>query len=223
MNQRQPRLEIKPVTEIQSEQRTPAESGLEIERLVFFSDAVIAIAITLLAISIGLPTGVTPENLPREIINLMPQFGVYALSFLIIGNTWVIHHRIFRNVRRYDTTLIWINNLFLLCVAFLPVPSRIFGLYPTQPAAIIFFNIFLIITGLMQAAIWYYATQNHRLIDPNFSPALIRWGRIRNLIPIAVQLLSIGLSLISPLLAILSWALIWVGFTIHNRHFPRRT
>lgn len=222
MNQLKPDLKTRPVSEILSEQRSQADSSLEIERLVFFSDAVIAIAITLLAISINLPTGVTSENLAREIINLIPQFGVYALSFVIIGNTWVIHHRIFRNIKRYDNGLIWINNLFLLCVAFLPVPSRIFGLYPTQPPAIIFFNVFLIVTGIMQAAIWYYATQNHRLIDPNFSPALIRWGRIRNMIPVAVQLLSIVLSLISPILAILSWGLIWVGFIFHNRHYPRR-
>jgi uncharacterized membrane protein len=222
MNQLKPEPKTRPISEILSEQRNQNEASLEIERLVFFSDAVIAIAITLLAISIGLPAGVTPENLPREILNLMPQFGVYALSFIIIGNTWVIHHRIFRNIKRYDSSLIWINNFFLLCVAFLPVPSRVFGLYPTQPAAIIFFNLSLIVTGLMQAAIWYYATEKHRLIDPTFSPALIRWGRIRNLIPIAVQLLSIALSFFSPLLAILSWALIWVGFSIHNRHYPRR-
>jgi uncharacterized membrane protein len=217
------KTDTQPLNEMQSEQRSQADSSLEIERLVFFSDAVIAIAITLLAISIGLPAGVTPETLPREILNLIPQFGVYALSFIIIGNTWIIHHRIFRNIKRYDTTLIWINNLFLLCVAFLPVPSRIFGVYPTQSSAIIFFNACLIITGLMQALIWWYATENHRLIDPNFSPQLIRWGRIRNFIPVAVQALSIVLSLFSPILAILSWVLIWVGFTVHNRHYPRRT
>lgn len=210
------------MNEIQREQRSQVESSLEIERLVFFSDAVIAIAITLLAISISLPANVTPESLPRDILNLIPQFGIYALSFLIVGNYWVIHHRVFRNIKRYDTPLIWINTVFLLCVAFLPVPSRIFGLYPTEAAAIIFFDVCLIITGLVQYGIWWYATDHHRLIDPNFSPALIRWGKVRSLIPPAVQVLSIALAFFSPILAIASWALIWIGFTLHNRHFPRK-
>ncbi|MBZ0288003.1 MAG: DUF1211 domain-containing protein, partial [Anaerolineae bacterium] len=211
-----------PMSEVQSEQRTQAESSLEIERLVFFSDAVIAIAITLMAFNIVPPPTTTRETLAQDIINLLPHYGVYALSFLIVGNYWVIHHRVFRNIRRYDTPLIWINTFFLLCVASLPVPSRIFGQYPTEQAAIIFFDVCLIITGLVQYMIWWHATRNHRLIDPNFSPALIRWGKVRSLIPPAVQVISIGLSFISPVLAVASWAFIWIGFTLHNRHFPRK-
>ena len=70
------------------------EAGLNFERIVFFSDAVFAIAITLLALEIRLPE-VEPDALPHAILALVPEIAVYALSFLIVGLYWVGHHRTF--------------------------------------------------------------------------------------------------------------------------------
>lgn len=210
------------MNEIDIEQRHPEEPSLELERIIFFSDAVIAIAITLLAVQIGLPTGVTLETLPDEIFRLVPQFGIYAMSFLIIGNYWIIHHRVFQNIRKYDSRLIWLNVLFLLFIAFLPVPSNIFGRYPTQQSAIIFFDACLFFVGMTQTAIWWYASSGHRLLIKTFSPYLIRWGMIRSLVPPAVMLLSIVLTYISTTAAVLSWVLIWIGYVALNRYYPAK-
>lgn len=204
-----------------SEQRQYEESSLELERIIFFSDAVIAIAITLLSVQISLPTEIDVNNLSQEIFQLVPKFGIYALSFLIIGNYWVIHHRVFRNIKDYDTRLIWLNVFFLLCIAFMPVPATVIGRFPTEQSAIIFFDVSLAVTGIAQASLWWHATHNHKLIPKDFSPALITWGKQRSLIPPAVGLLSIILSVISTTLAVLSWGLIWVGFYFMARRFPR--
>ncbi len=209
--------------ELESEQRLPQGASLELERVIFFSDAVIAIAITLLSVQIGLPADIDPTQLPGEILKLLPQFGVYTLSFLVIGNYWVIHHRVFRNIRHYDSTLLWLNVIFLLFIAFLPVPSHVFGRYPMQQSAIIFFDIFLILTGLSQAAIWRHASNQHRLIDKSLSQELVNWGLVRSLVPPVVMLLSILLTYINPISAILSWGLIWIGFVILNHYYPRNT
>jgi uncharacterized membrane protein len=202
-----------------SEQRQYEESSLELERIIFFSDAVIAIAITLLSVQITLPQNVDVNNLSQEIFRLVPQFGIYALSFLIIGNYWVIHHRVFRNIKDYDTRLIWLNVLFLLCIAFLPVPSAVIGRFPTERSAIIFFDISLAFTGITQASIWWHASYKHQLIPKNLSPWLVRWGKIRSLIPPAVMLLSVMLSFVNTALAVWSWGLIWVGFAFMARWF----
>ena len=209
------------ISKFSSEQEHIKEASLELERIIFFSDAVIAIAITLLTVQIRLPQDIDVSNLSQEIFNLVPQFGIYALSFLIIGNYWVIHHRVFRNIKDYDTNLIWLNVLFLLCIAFLPVPSSVIGRFPTERSAIIFFDICLAITGISQASIWWHATYKHKLIPRNFSPYLVTWGKIRSLIPPAVMLLSILLSFVNTLAAVLSWGLIWVGFMLMARAYPK--
>jgi uncharacterized membrane protein len=208
-------------TEVESEQVTAQAASLELERLIFFSDAVIAIAITLLTVQISIPGNIQAAQLTSAILNLIPQFGIYALSFLVIGNYWVIHHRVFRNIKHYDSTLIWLNVFFLLFIAFLPVPSNVVGRFPTEQSAIIFFNICLIFTGITQAAIWRYASQNHRLIDKRLSQKLVDWGMIRSLVPPVVMMLSIILTYINTLSAVLCWGLIWIEFAILNRYFPR--
>lgn len=210
------------MSEIETEQREQQQGpSLELERIIFFSDAVIAIAITLLAVQVGLPANVALADVPDAIMKLVPQFGIYAMSFLIIGNYWVIHHRVFQHIRHYDTTLIWLNVLFLLFIAFLPVPSHIFGRFPTQQSAIIFFDVCLFFVGLSQTALWWYASSNHRLLTKSFSPALIRWGMVRSLVPPAVMLLSILLTYVSTTAAVISWILIWIGYVMLNRYYPR--
>jgi TMEM175 potassium channel family protein len=201
--------------------RQQNEDRKELDRIMAFSDGVFAIAITLLAFAINLPSNIKLSQLGQEIVKLLPQFGIFALTFILIGDHWVIHHRIFRNIRRYDMGLLWINLLFLLCIAFLPVPSRIFGLYPTERPAVIFFSGCLVITGILQVLLWRYASDNHRLLDKTFSPKLVRWGRIRGLIPPTVYMVSIAIALVNPILAILSWGLIFIGFTALDYFLPR--
>jgi uncharacterized membrane protein len=208
-------------SEVESEQSTPQAASLELERLIFFSDAIIAIAITLLTVQINLPANIHRSQLTGAIVNLIPQFGIYALSFLVIGNYWVIHHRVFRNIKHYDSTLIWLNVFFLLFIAFLPVPSHVVGRFPTEQAAIIFFDICLIFTGVTQAAIWRHASYKHRLIDKRLSQRLVDWGMVRSLVPPMVMLLSIILTYINTISAVLCWGLIWIEFAILNRYFPR--
>ena len=88
------------------------EDGVNFERVVFFSDTVFAIAITLLALEIRLPE-VEVDALPQAILALLPEIAVYALSFLIVGVYWVSHHRMFQYIVRYDYTLIWLNLFYV--------------------------------------------------------------------------------------------------------------
>lgn len=97
------------------------------ERIVFFNDAVFAIAITLLALEVRAPE-VDAAAIPHTLWALLPEIGVYALSFVIIGLYWINHH-MFRSIVRYDYALIWLNISLLLCIAFLPVASGIVAHY----------------------------------------------------------------------------------------------
>src|SRR3569623_1123728 len=102
---------------------------LALDRLVFFSDAVFAIAVTLLVLDIKVP------NLPHESISaawrdfaaLWPSFFAFALSFFVIGRFWMGHHERFRALRHYDSRLMWPNMLYLMAIAFMPFSSAFLG------------------------------------------------------------------------------------------------
>ena len=98
---------------------------MDLERLVFFSDGVMAIAITLLVVELSIPAAT--EDVGDALLDRWPQMLSFVLSFLVIGIFWMAHHRIFRYVANLDQRLIWLNLLFLMCVAFLPFPTAVLG------------------------------------------------------------------------------------------------
>src|SRR5918912_1164157 len=166
----------------------PDELGLE--RIVFFSDAVIAIAITLLALEIRLPEVHSGEEIPAALLSLWPRYLGFVVSFLVVGSYWYAHHRVFRVVRRYDDTLIWLNILFLLCIAFVPFASAVLGEHGDERSAVVFYTLVMIVTGLVQTLLWVYATHRHRLVDARLSRRAIRIGTARALAPPVVLALS---------------------------------
>jgi uncharacterized membrane protein len=95
-----------------------AESSLSFERVVFFSDAVFAIVITLLVLEIK-PPHLADHNesaLHHALFELIPKFTGFVVSFMIVGMMWIEHHRIFRYIVHYDAGLLWRNYGSTDCV-----------------------------------------------------------------------------------------------------------
>jgi uncharacterized membrane protein len=187
----------------------PADE-IGLERIVFFSDAVFAIAITLLALEIRLPEDVAyagNRELLQSLFSIMPKYLGYIISFLSIGNFWVIHHRQYQYIEQYDTRLMLINLLVLMAVAFIPFPTSVISENGNRTATILYaLNASLI--GILSTMLWVYASHKHRLVMPDLEPAVVRRGVIRNLVAPAIFLFSIALAFLNPDLAKFSWILI---------------
>lgn len=214
-----------PRGEPRDQQRTEVDSARE--RLIFLSDGVFAIAITLLVLEITLPQ--LPggfmrqeQDLPSKLFALWPQIATYALSFMIVSVYWTTHQRVFHYITRVDNILTWLNILFLLSVAFLPVPTNVLGRYGEHGAAVRFYAVCLMVTGLIILALWWYATSDHRLVDKQLDAALIRHHQERALIGLVVLVLCIGLSYLNPYLAEASLLLIGAGIFVHEWLYRRR-
>ena len=130
-------------------------------RLEAFSDGLIAIAITLLIIEIGVPHVTGDESLSAEIADLWPSYGAYILSFVIIGIYWANHHSFLELFRRTDHTFLMLNVIFLMTIAFLPFPTAVLGEYLTDEAqradAVTFYSIGLLLPAIAWFLVWLYA------------------------------------------------------------------
>ena len=94
-----------------------------LERMLFFSDAVFAIAITLLIIEVHvpeIPAGSPPGPYLHALVELIPGFFGYFLSFFVIARFWITHHSAFAHAPPFDANLLWPNIHLLVTIAFMP-------------------------------------------------------------------------------------------------------
>ena len=136
---------------------------LEYDRVLFFSDAIFAIAITLLVIDISVPGA---KNAASEISAAKDNILSFAISFVVIGLFWMGHHAVFRYITVLDRPLIAINLLFLGIIAFLPYPTSLLGGTGTDRVSTIFYAACISGAGLAELAIWLYASQAKDLLVP---------------------------------------------------------
>ncbi len=127
----------------------------------------------------------------------------------MIGEFWLGHHRKFRYIVRYDSTLLFLNLLLLMSVAFIPFPTAVLSAHSNRTGTI-FYALMMLMAGLVNASVWIYAAHNSRLIEPPLTPSEKQRQTTRALVMPGVFLFSIGLAFISPDLAKYSWLLIAV-------------
>jgi uncharacterized membrane protein len=182
-----------------------AERTTELDRIIFFSDGVFAIAITLLVIGLrvpGLPSHVSNSELSRRLLDEWPRVLSYAFSFAVIGLYWIGHHRVFAHIRRFDRRLILLNLAFLGLIAFLPFPTAVLGRFGGHRSAVVLYAGSLALAGLASTALWLYAWQA-KLAD--VGPRRAHYLAARAAIPVVVFAVSIPIAFLSPAAAQLSW------------------
>jgi uncharacterized membrane protein len=173
---------------------------------MFFSDAVFAIAMTLLAVEIRVPS-VPAEDLGQALREQLPEFLAFALSFAVVGAAWMSHHRLFRLLAGYDATLQRINLLALLFVALVPFGSGLLAAYAESSVAVIVYAVIVAAMGLASMTLWQYAWVRG-LFGPGVDPGLFQYLRARGLVVPAVFLASVPVAVASADGAKYFWILI---------------
>lgn len=152
-----------------------------LERLIFFSDAVFAIAITLLIIEVH------PPHLDRHatdwehivaLINLTPNFVSFFISFFVIAAFWAGHHRAFSMSRHWSPGLVTPNILMLAAVVFMPFATAYMGMNMGQRVPTVLYDIVLLTTGLLNIRLVRLAT-SPPVVDEHADPVTIARTRGR--------------------------------------------
>ncbi len=184
-----------------------SDEQLGLERLVFFTDAVMAIAITLLAIDLKVPE-VDPTRaaieLPRQLSAMGSHLTSFFVSFIVIGIYWMNHHRYFRYIRRYDNRLLLLNLLFLFFIVCMPFLASMLGQYVFVPMVLITYTLAIAVIGFFMALIWWYAV-SHRLIADDLAPDIIRTNTLRLFVAPLIFLLAVPFAFVSSTAVIVVW------------------
>jgi TMEM175 potassium channel family protein len=144
-------------------------------RFETFSDGVFAIAATLLVLELSVDSG---GDLGHQLLHLWPSYLAYVTSFLTIGIIWMNHHHTVTMIGRTDRTMLFLNNLLLLTVAFLPFPTglvgdRLRGGDGEQAAALAYAGT-LVVMAILHQFWWHYARHNRRLIAEGTPDSALR-------------------------------------------------
>jgi uncharacterized membrane protein len=134
-------------------------------RLEAFSDGVIAVAITLLVLNIGVPSLAETKRygLAGALLRDWPVYAAYVTSFITIGIIWINHHVMIRRLREPDHAILFLNLLLLMSIAVLPFAASLMAAYLKESegqhlAAAIYSGAFLVM------AVFFAALNRHILL-----------------------------------------------------------
>jgi uncharacterized membrane protein len=110
-----------------------------LERIIFFTDAVAAIAITLLILPLVDAVPVNPPDsatVSSFLGSHFGQIGSFALSFVVIARFWMVHHAVFEHVEGYNTRLLTLSLVWAFSIVLLPLPTAITSAFDSSPLSI---------------------------------------------------------------------------------------
>jgi uncharacterized membrane protein len=175
----------------------------QLERLAFFSDAVFAIAITLLIIEVRIPAGTSDSEtgLAQALVDLIPQYIGFFVSFFVIGRFWIGHHRVFGRLARVNDGLVWRNLLFLMTIAFMPFPTALVSHFVSTRVGVGAYAAWLTLAGVFNLMLERYAMKGP-LAAAGAIDDLRRYARA-GWAPVIVGALAFAAAMITPHLALL--------------------
>ena len=204
-----------------------SKKEFQLERMILFSDAVFAIAITLLIIDLkipDIPAPVTNQKMSDAVISLIPKFTGFVLSFFIIGLYWTIHHRIFGFIIGYTNKLVWLNLIFLFGIVLMPFSTSFYSEYLLEylKLPVIFYAINISFLGVMNYIVWKYVSNPQNHLTENLPPLLPQYYSFRALSIPAIFMIMLALYLYFPTYAVFIPPLIpLVMFSISKYFKPK--
>ncbi|HRN38119.1 MAG TPA: TMEM175 family protein [Flavobacteriales bacterium] len=199
----------------------------QLDRIAMFSDAVFAIAITLLILEMHIPDqrpGTTDLDLLQYLDVSIPKFVGFLVSFFVIGQFWMAHHRMFRYLERSSQALLVSNLFFLLPIVIMPFSTAFFSEYFNGelrvPLAV--YTATILLAGLLSFRLWHVALDPANKLGPPVEKVVLRYNSARALMAPAVFVLLFLVSFISKQAAFTLVPFILLSGWAVRRYFLRK-
>jgi TMEM175 potassium channel family protein len=145
-------------------------------RLETFADGVFAIAATLLILNVDTQIAGDVEDLGAQLLHIWPSYLAYAVGFATIGVMWINHHTVLAQVERADRRFLVANIGLLMCIAFVPFPTRLVAEHVrgagAQDAALVY-GFTMVAMAIMFDLTWFYASVGRRLLRPDADAGVV--------------------------------------------------
>ena len=193
------------------------------DRVIFFSDAVFAIALTLVAVEIGIPEVADPgssSELWAALLEKVPSLAAFAFTFFWVAFYWRANHKFSNGLSAMDGRYIASVLVYLAFIALLPFPAATLGEY-YNAVALSFFLAFMACVSTMEVVLLAVADRRGLLLDPMDGPTR-RFAVIASLVPVAAAILTIPVTFLSVPVAVLVFFGLALGLgTAVNRTLGR--
>jgi len=186
------------------------------DRLNAFTDAVVAIVITIMVLELRIPEGTGLEALRPE----LPLFGAYVFSFIYVGLYWNNHHHMMQSAKRVDGRVLWANLFLLFWISLFPFLIRWIGERGVTSVSAAAFGVVL-----AMAAIAYLILERALIATEGESSAIATavGAKLKEWLSLAIYALGIAAAfLVSPLVSVALYAGVAIIWLIPDRRFERR-
>jgi uncharacterized membrane protein len=188
-------------------------------RIETFSDGIFCVAITLLAIEIGVEAnaGETNKGLLHALISKWPVCLAYIISFVNILLACIGHHGLFKNLRNTDNFVMISNGLLLMLIALVPFPAKTMGLFLLTGAfktAIIFYTGYFVLISIAFRLLWFAASRKRELLVHGITPAQIRFITKNENRGLLLNAIVMAVAFVNPWAALLLSFAMWVYWLV---------
>lgn len=195
----------------------------ETARIEAFSDAVFAIALTLLVLELHVPEyeeGISARQLWERLLAQWPIYLSFSISFFTIFIIWVNHHKVFKQIYKRNTGVMFANGLILFLVSLVSFPSALLArFYPSdskQLVVSIYTGLFVLV-NLAFNLLWQQASGDKDLLRPGITEAAISAIRKNYLYGFPSYLAAFVLSFYLPDAALLICVVLWVYWALSSK------
>lgn len=179
---------------------------IEFSRIVAFSDGVFAIAITLLVLNLTIDKGLSSGDLTSALFDNWDNLVAYGISFAVIGRFWIVHHRMFSEVKAFDGRLLGLNLFYLGWIVLIPFSSQVLGDYGGETPSVVLYSVNL--AAVVLIGLWMGADARRRGLSTT-DDETHHENRIRSTYIAGIFLLSIPLGFVAPRAAPYLWLLLF--------------
>jgi uncharacterized membrane protein len=186
------------------------------QRVEAFSDGVFAIILTLLVLELRVPELAHHASFDQYIAAmkpLIPKFISFVLTFVLICIHWVSHHYLFRHLRDTPLGMIWLNNLFLLWLCFMPFPTAFLGDHPTDQFPILLYGLNQLLAALTFFAFRSCAVKNKLFVETDSAQTM---GPKHSLPAVVIFALSIVFAFVNVYLSLVCFFIVPFLYFIPN-------
>src|SRR5437867_4215038 len=184
------------------------QGELRLTRIEAFSDGVFAIVVTLLVLELKVPAlkdHASVSELAHALVDLLPKFLSWLISFIIVCKFWLNHHHLLGLARHANYAMVWLNSIFLMGQSFIPFPTALMGEYPMNMLAVSLFGAVMAVNTLLFIALQSYILG--RLLKPEMLGAVVPHLMRKSFVGVVSYLLGVIATFLDVRIAFVLYAL----------------